>query len=252
MLSKTGLILINLGTTAQATTKAVRQYLKEFLGDPRVIDSHPILRYLLLYGYILPFRAPKTAQAYQAIWTDEGSPLLVFSEKLQKKLQAELGDSYHVTLGMRYGTPSIESAILECLAKKCQTLKILPLFPHYASASSGSAIAEALRVLAMQTVIPEFTVYRPFYNHPYFIDALSKQISDHRTQQSQYLLFSYHGLPWKQIHATETRVCSDDTHCPAINWSNQNCYRAQCYATTKLIAHQLALEPPYLPNHLPI
>lgn len=240
---KDALILVNLGTPSHPTLKAVRRYLKQFLADPRVIDTHPFLRYLLLYGYILPFRAPKTAHAYQAIWTEAGSPLLVLTQKLQKKLQNALATSHHVAIGMRYGEPSIQSAVLECLDKKCQTLHILPLFPHYASASSGSAMAEALRILAKQTVIPAIKIYREFYNHPLFIHALCEQIRQYQDPKSQYLLFSYHGLPWKQIHATEHQSCADHVPCPTMDFSNRHCYRAQCYATTHRVAQQLALPP---------
>src|SRR5215475_6741645 len=137
----TGLLLINLGTPDAPTTPAVRRYLREFLSDPRVLDIHPVGRALLLHLVILPFRPAKSAHAYRSIWTDRGSPLLYHSRDLAAGVAARLGADWHVELAMRYGTPSIASALAALHNAGVGRIVVLPLFPQYASSSTGTAVA---------------------------------------------------------------------------------------------------------------
>lgn len=234
---KKGLLLINLGTPASPTKAAVRQFLAEFLSDKRVIDLPALIRYPLVYGSIIPFRTKKTTKAYQSIWTKKGSPLLEHSCNLAKKLQLRLGANWQVSLGMRYGNPSIKEG-LEQLAS-CDQLTILPLYPQYSSAASGSSIEEVLRLIAVQNTHSSLTLVTDFYQDPGFINAQSALIQPEHSAHD-FLLFSYHGLPERHLNKSGcTKICA--TTCPPVNAFNRHCYRAQCFATTSAIAKNLSL-----------
>lgn len=237
---KEGLLLINLGTPEQPTTAAVRRYLRDFLSDKRVITLPALFRYLLVYGIILPFRAPKTASLYQTIWTEQGSPLLVNSVNLKHKLQVSLGERYHVELGMRYGEPSLSSA-LEAL-KPYKKLTILPLYPHYASATTGSSIEDVFSILRNYTVYPSLKLIRDFYTYPAFVEAIAGSIQPFLAQHD-YILFSYHGLPESHLHEVGCKpicknLCSQNKSNP-----NASCYKAQCQHTTYTVGAKLGLQP---------
>lgn len=234
---KKGLLLVNLGTPETPNSNSVRRYLAEFLSDPRVIDLPVLLRYALLYGVILPFRTKNTAKAYQAMWTKEGSPLLIHSQNLQRKLQESLGSQWKVSLAMRYGSPSIEDGL--SLLKDCEHLTILPLYPQYSSAATGSSLEKILRLLAVKAVIPSITLIRDFYQDPGFIAAqaalIKPQLANH-----DYLLFSYHGLPERHLKQSGClEICA--TPCAAMNEANQACYRAQCFETSRALGQKLGL-----------
>ena len=238
---KKGLLLINLGTPDNSDVRSVRRYLAEFLADPRVIDLPAVFRYTLLYGFILPFRPRQSAHAYQAIWSEQGSPLLYFSQNLARKVQQHLGNEWKVVLGMRYGNPSIKSA-LEHL-KDCASLTVLPLFPQYSSAATGSAIEKTLRCLTTQQVFPSLTVIRDFYRHSGFIVPQAALIAPYLSTHD-HVLFSFHGLPERHLHKEGCQpVCS--TACPAPTSGHAACYRAQCYATARALAGHLKLENQY-------
>jgi protoporphyrin/coproporphyrin ferrochelatase len=157
---KKGLLLINLGTPDSTNRRDIKRYLCEFLTDKRVIDVPGMVRYFLVYGIIVPFRSKNTAHAYQSIWTSRGSPLMVYSQDLAMFTQQRLGEQYQVALGMRYGTPSIEQALDEL--KTCDEITILPLYPQYSSAATGSSIEEVMRILSQRDVIPSLHVLRVF------------------------------------------------------------------------------------------
>lgn len=234
-----GLLLINLGTPSGPDRRSVRRYLREFLADKRVITLPAMLRYALLYGLILPFRTKKTAKAYQAIWTHEGSPLRIYNERLREKLQTALGSGVTVALGMRYGEPSIANALQQL--RHCDQLTILPLYPQYASSATGSAIEAVLQHLAKDNVIPSLRLIRDFYQHPAYLKAEIEHMRPYLNPKS-YVLFSYHGLPEQHLHTLGCKpVCQDE--CPIITETTAHiaCYRAQCYATTRAIAAGLGL-----------
>ncbi|OGV49834.1 MAG: ferrochelatase [Legionellales bacterium RIFCSPHIGHO2_12_FULL_42_9] len=232
-----GLLLINLGTPDAPTVTSVRKYLKEFLADPRVITLAAPLRYLFLYALILPFRPQRSALAYQAIWTKEGSPLLTHGHRLVEKLQHYLGDNYHVVLGMRYGKPSLYDALMQL--SHCDSLTILPLYPQYSSAATCSCVEKTLSLLKTTVTVPQLHLIRDFYQHPGFIIPQSEQIKPYLATHD-YLLLSFHGVPLNQLKPTHCKtLCVGN--CPQPRTSNATCYRAQCFATSQAIATQLNL-----------
>ncbi len=244
-----GVLLLNLGSPDSPSTRDVRRYLREFLGDPRVLDMHPILRALLLHCVILPFRPRRSAAAYRKIWTEQGSPLLVESRSLRSGVAARLDAGFHVALAMRYGSPSIESALDELLAAAPARLVIVPLFPQYAEAATGSCLARVRQLLdaADAENSPEIHCVPAFYDQPGYVagwtavarEPLEKFAPDH-------VLFSYHGLPENQIRRTDTsgsHCLEKPDCCREVSGVNRNCYRAQCCATSRALASALALEP---------
>lgn len=238
-----GILLINLGTPDDNTPASVYRYLKHFLNDPRVIDLPKLVRSVLINGLIIPKRYKKSAAAYQAIWTEQGSPLLLNSLALTKALSLTLGNDFHVELGMRYGKPSIASALDKL--SHCDKIAIIPLFPQYASAANGSAIEECLRILGSQWNVPDIHIQKDFYQNPDFIAAYADVIQKSlNTKPVDQILFSYHGLPERHITKSAcTAPCDKTNACPSMNTNNTYCYRAQCYETTRLIAEKLQLQP---------
>lgn len=234
---KHGLLLINLGTPDDPGIAAIKRYLREFLADERVITLSAPLRYLLLYTIILPLRSKRSAKAYQAIWTAEGSPLLYHSQKVAESLQKKVGEHCKVVLGMRYGKPSIEDALQQL--QTCEKITILPLYPQYSSAATGSSIEKALQILGTQTTLPSINLIRDFHVHPQFIDALATSIKPY-VASHDYILFSYHGIPENHLHKSGCKpICV--ANCPSTETMERTCYRAQCLQTTSLVAKNLGL-----------
>jgi ferrochelatase len=243
-MGKKGILLVNLGTPDDASRGAVYRYLKEFLLDYRVIDINPIQRNLLVRGLIAPFRSKPASKLYEELWTEEGSPLKVYGYRLQDLLQAEMGEEYHVALAMRYQSPSMESVIIDMLDKEVSEIVIVPLFPHYASASTGSVYEEAMRILSKEQGIPKLTFVNAFYEHPDFIQSIVERVKEHDLSAYDHVVLSYHGLPVRQLvkanrqnHCMQTEDC-----CQTLSDKNQHCYSAQCYATTRALAKSLDLK----------
>lgn len=236
-----GLLLINLGTPSNADVASVRIYLREFLTDKRVVDLPAIVRYVLVYCLILPFRTQKSTHAYQSIWTENGSPLLYHSQNLVNQLRTAFGNKYKIALGMRYGNPSIKTALEEL--KDCCTITVLPLFPQYSSAATGSVIEKIMSYFAKQDVIPSIKIIRDFYQEPDYIHAQAKIIKPY-LKDDFHLLFSYHGIPERHIHKSGCNTICKKI-CPPISDKNQACYKAQCHQTSLLLAKELQLK-----NHL--
>jgi ferrochelatase len=242
-MSKVGVLLINLGTPDHADPKSVRAYLKQFLNDARIVDLPAWVRYFLVNFFVIPFRYKKSAHAYQQIWMAQGSPLLVHSKALLEALKKELGDDVQIELGMRYGNPSMESAMRKL--KSCQKIIAVPLFPQYSSAATGSAMAELFRVLDKQWNMPTLHLMHEFYQQPAFIESYAQLIQEKMTTHPvDAVIFSYHGLPERHIHKSECqKICHRSQPCPTMMDSNAYCYRAQCYETSRLIAQKLQLKP---------
>ena len=237
-------LLMNLGTPDHFDPASVKRYLKEFLSDPRVIDISSAMRWLLVNGIILPSRHKKSAAAYEKIWQEAGSPLLIHTQMLAEKLALHLGSDYHVAFGMRYGSPSIGSALQKLLALSPQSLHVIPLFPQYASASTGSALEVFFKLIATEWNIPEVKVINSFYANPGYIHAYKQIIEQHiKNKNIEMLIFSYHGLPQRHIKKSQcVAACDYVNACPAISDANSYCYRAQCYTTSRLIAESLGLD----------
>jgi protoporphyrin/coproporphyrin ferrochelatase len=237
----TGVLLIQLGTPDSPSVHDVRKYLSEFLNDPRVIDIPFLLRKILVNIIIVPFRAPKSAKLYQRLWTDKGSPLLFYSESLKENVQTALGNNYEVELAMRYQNPSMDSVLGRMKLKGYERLIILPLFPHYASASSGSAIEKALSVIKKWWVVPELKIINQFFDNEGYINTFVEQGKKYNLSDFDHVLFSYHGLPVRQVDKvySDEKPCSDHNCETEITQSNLYCYKAECYATTRLLAEKL-------------
>ncbi len=243
--TKTGILLVNLGTPDSPATSDVRKYLVEFLTDGRVIDIPPIRRQLLVRGIIGPFRAPKSAKSYKAIWTEKGSPLMYISQELRDLVAVAMGDAYQVELAMRYQSPSIQSALEKFKGKFLKKIRVIPLFPHYASASTGSVHQEVMRILSTWQAIPQVEFVNSYPTDPGMIAAFVAQGRKHDLKTFDHVLFSFHGLPERQlISADEHNHCLKAENCCAT-WGekNQYCYSAQCHATAQALAREFDLQP---------
>lgn len=239
---KTGVLLINLGTPDSPSVADVRSYLSQFLNDPRVIDIPWLWRKILVNLIIVPFRAPKSAKIYRKLWTANGSPLLHYGIQVKKLLQEELGDPYEVHLAMRYKNPSIPNVMEEMRKKNFAQLIVLPLFPQYASASTGSVLDEVMRVMRKWWVIPEVKFISQYYDHPTFINTIVERGRLYDLHEFDHVLFSYHGLPERQVDKVYIEgLCSDHNCENEITSENKYCYKATCYATTRLIAEKLGI-----------
>ena len=242
-MSKKGILLVNLGTPDSFETKDVRKYLDEFLMDPRVIDINPLSRALLVKGVIVPFRSPKTARLYKKIWSSEtGSPLLHYS-KLQHKLLGErLGDGYQVELAMRYQSPSIESALDRLKASLVESIKVIALFPQYASASTGSVYDKVMELIRHWPTIPSVSFVNSFHDNELMIETFANNGKKHNPQTYDHILFSFHGLPQRQLMKcdhTGNYCLKADGCCNTLNDTNKFCYSAQSHHTAQLIAAKL-------------
>lgn len=242
MKSKTGVLLINLGTPDSPSVSHVRSYLSQFLNDPRVIDIPAIARLLLVNLIIVPFRAPKSAKVYKELWTEEGSPLLTISNNVAKLLDTELGEGYDVHLAMRYKNPNIVDVLEQMRLKNYNKIVVLPMFPQYASASTGSAYELVMELVKKWWVIPEIRFVGQYFDNPDFIDAILDRASKYNIEDYDHVLFSYHGLPDRHVDKVyQDGLCSDRDCEHELTEENKYCYKATCYATTRLIAEKLNL-----------
>jgi protoporphyrin/coproporphyrin ferrochelatase len=225
-----GVLVVNLGTPDSPSYFAVQRYLREFLGDRRVINTSPLIWLPLLYGVILPFRPMRTVRKYRKIWLPEGSPLAVYSKRLTTKigqvLQADLGDQVRVELGMTYGNPSIAQALETLSGQNVKKLLVLPLYPQYCSSTTGSVFDAATRALQRWRWLPETRFVNDYYHDAGYIEALTARIREHWAEvgERSHLLFSYHGIPAAYV-------------------ANGDPYQVQAEATTRLVASRLGLAP---------
>ncbi|MGE0868700.1 MAG: ferrochelatase [Kofleriaceae bacterium] len=239
-----GLLLINLGTPDEPTAPAVRRYLREFLGDPRVLDINAASRALLLNLVILPKRPAASARAYASIWdAARGSPLLFHSQDLAAGVAAKLGAAWHVELAMRYGNPSIAKALAALEAARVDRIVVLPLFPQYASSSTGSAVEHVMKLASARWTVPVLDFVPSFFDDAGFLgafEAVARPVLADR--QPDHVLMSFHGLPVRQItktDATGSHCFASATCCDTL--TNPNCYRAQCFFTARALAERLGL-----------
>ena len=243
-----GLLLVNLGTPDEPTAPAVRRYLRQFLSDPRVLDIHPVGRAALLNLVILPRRPAQSAEAYRKIWDPaRGSPLLYHSRDLTSRVAERLGAGWKVELAMRYGSPSIESALERLRAAAADDIVVLPLYPQYASSSTGSTLEEVYRLAAARWNTPSIAAVPPFYDQAGFVAAFAavgRPVLER--ERPDHVLFSFHGLPERHMRKSDEsgRHClASASCCDRIDGVNRNCYRAQSYATARALAAAFSLEP---------
>lgn len=242
-MQKQAILLVNLGTPDAPTPSKVGKYLTQFLNDKRVIDVNPILRFILVNLIIVPFRSFKSAKLYSHIWTKEGSPLLINSIDLKNKVQASVGSNVFVELGMRYQSPSIKSALEKIKEQRPEKIHIIPLYPQYASSSTGSSLEEVLNQIKKWEVIPSLNIISKFYDHPSFLNALLVEGKKHNIADYDHVLFSYHGLPERQIRKGSVHyggnTCQMGACCNSITKNNQYCYRANSFETTRQLVKEL-------------
>ncbi len=224
---KTGILLVNLGTPKSSKPKDVRNYLIEFLTDGRVIDLPYLRRQLLVRNLIVPSRYRQSAKLYEEIWTEDGSPLLVYGREVERALQKELGEAFCVKLAMRYQEPSIKEGLLDLKKEGMKRLIVLPLFPQYASATTGSVHQKVLEEIKMWRVIPEMHLIHHFFDHPRVIEAFCDRIQEVDYKAYDHILFSYHGLPLSHVLKEN---------------QDGSCYATQCTQMTELLADRLGLE----------
>lgn len=242
MKGKTAILLINLGTPNSPSISDVRKYLTEFLNDPRVIDIPWLSRKLLVNGIIVPFRSPKSAKIYKQLWTDNGSPLLYYSTQVKELLQQRYNnENVKVELAMRYQNPSIPSVLKKIKKEGYAKIIVFPLFPQYASSTTGTAFEKIMKEIQKWWVIPSLHFIAQYQNDEAFINAFAENGKKYNTEKFDHILFSFHGLPIRHLDKNyeDGKPCSDH-HCELeVNENNILCYKAGCYETAKLIAKKL-------------
>lgn len=252
--AKIGVLIVNLGTPDSPSVPDVRKYLREFLMDGRVVDIPFLLRWALVNLIIAPFRAPKSAKIYKEVWTEAGSPLKVYGLAIEKMLQESLGEDYIVSLGMRYQSPSMESALSKLKDKGLEKIIVIPFFPQYASATTGSVHEKVMDLVKSWQIIPEMVMIQSYFDHPQFIEAFAETAKQYLAKENfDHFIFSYHGLPERQIRKGDStgdclKIAKQDKSkaseancCASIHPLNKSCYRAQCFETTRLLTKALGI-----------
>lgn len=223
--NKIGVLMINLGTPNQATPSALKTYLKQFLSDPRVVEVPRLLWFFILNCFILPFRSKRSAKAYQSVWQENGSPLLIYSKSLVSKVASKLPGNYVVELGMRYGSPSVEDAVTSLRRKGATQLLIIPLYPQYSATTTASTFDAVAEVFRKLRYVPEMRFINHYHDHPLFIDTLTNSIkqSGETFSETHPLILSYHGIPQRY-------------------WDNGDPYPCHCLKTSRLVKEALNLK----------
>lgn len=244
---KRAVLLVNLGSPESTSVPDVRRYLEEFLGDERVIDKPPQpFRSMLFNGIIIPRRAPKSAHAYEQVWTKDGSPLIVTSKSVQTKLAATLGPTTPVYLAMRYGNPSIASVIGQIVADGIDEVLLFPQYPHYAMSSWETVVVKVYEEAERQAPKLRVTSVQPFYQDADYIEALYAVTAPYLKKPHDFVLFSYHGIPERHLRKGD----SSHAHCLTVNDCcntcspvQSTCYRAQVLATTRALVARASIPP---------
>jgi ferrochelatase len=227
-----GVLLINLGSPDSPSVRDVRRYLREFLMDPRVLDVNWLLRFAIVQFAILPSRPKQSAHAYQSIWTAKGSPLVVISESVRALLQARV--SLPIQLAMRYQNPSISSALSRLIQGGVTEILVIPLFPHYAMSSFETAVERVKEITARLAPATKLVFQPPFYDRPQYIKALVASAQPYLAKGYDHLLFSFHGLPERQLRKSDPTGCHclvKPNCCEVSSPAHATCYRAQCLKT---------------------
>jgi len=243
-MTKKVILIVNLGTPNKPDVKHVGKYLLQFLNDSRVIDIPWLFRKILVNLIIVPFRVRKSTLLYKQLWTPKGSPLLYHLQSLVEKLQSKCADNYTVLGAMRYGNPSIKDALQIIKQQSFDEIIVVPLYPQYASSTTGSVHQFILEEMCSWEKIPALRMISQFYSHPSFINVFANQINSYTPQNYDKLLFSYHGLPLSQIQKSHPGVnCNQCTCENVLPAHGSHCYKATCYETTRLLAKKLNIPP---------
>ena len=242
---KRAVLIVNLGSPDSTAVPDVRRYLREFLGDERVIDLKPRwAAWLLVNGIITTFRAPKSAHAYEQIWTKEGSPLVVTSKSVQAKLAATLGTETPVYLAMRYGSLSIAATISQMAKDGIEEVLLIPQYPHYAMSSWETVVVKVYADAAQLAPQMRVTSIQPFYQDADYIEALHTVCAPYFSQPHDYVLFSHHGIPERHLRKADSSKghCTIvDDCCATCSPIHSTCYKAQCLATTRALVARAKL-----------
>ena len=235
-------LLVNLGSPASPSVSDVRRYLREFLMDGRVLDVNWFVRFCIVNFAILPSRPKQSAHAYQYVWTPEGSPLIVISRKLQTLLKQRV--SLPVELAMRYQSPSIHEAILNLSRNGANEVFLIPLFPHYAMSSYETAVERVKEIAAKVAPQMRIHVQPPYYDQPDYMAALVASAQPYLAKGYDHLLFSFHGLPERQLRKSDPTGCHCLTApncCEVFSPAHATCYRAQCFKTVAAFVAKAAI-----------
>ena len=238
-----GILLVNLGTPRSPKEGDVKRYLTEFLTDGRVIDLPYFSRQLLVRGMIVPKRQREVAKLYSEIWEETGSPLLSHGRRLASALEDKLGAEFSVELAMRYQVPSIEAGLEALRERGVEYLVVVPLFPQYASATTGSIHQRVLEIVKGWNVIPPMSFIHQFSTHPAFIRALLTSAAEHDLASYDHFVFSFHGLPERHLMKADNSGCclKKEGCCDTLRKGNRSCYAANCYATTRALQQALSI-----------
>jgi len=243
-MAKPAVLLVNLGSPEAPTVPAVRRYLREFLGDERVLDLPAPLRWLLLEGVILRTRPKRSAHAYAKVWTPEGSPLLATSRRVREKLAARI--PVPVALAMRYGQPAIGPVLAQLAAGGVDEILLFPQYPHYAMSSWETVVAKVFAEAKRLSPAPHFTVVQPFYAETAYIDALVASARPYLEKPYDHFLFSYHSLPVSHLRKADSshvHCMTAPDCCETCSPAHATCYRAQIFQTARAFAARAGLDP---------
>jgi ferrochelatase len=237
-----GVLLVNLGSPDSPSVPDVRRYLREFLMDGRVLDVNWVTRFCVVHFAILPSRPKQSAEAYHKIWTQQGSPLVVISKRVQEKLQERV--NIPVELAMRYQNPSIPLAMQKLAGRGVDDLLLIPLFPHYAMSSFETAVERVREVAASISPSMRVRVQGPYFDRPDYIEALVTSASEYLAKGFDHLVFSFHGLPERQLRKTDPTGChcmEAANCCEVASPAHEKCYRAQCFRTVAAFVKRAGL-----------
>jgi ferrochelatase len=241
---KKGVLLVNLGSPDSTETADVRRYLREFLTDPRVLDNPAPVRHGIVNLFILPTRPRESAHAYKQIWTDEGSPLIVITERVAELLRERI--DLPVAVGMRYQNPSTRSALEELAEQGVEDLFVIPLYPHYAMSSYETAVAKVKDERDALGLDMALTFQPPFFDDPAYIEAMVENAREYLEDDYDQVLFSYHGIPERHVRKNDPTSChcleSEDC-CQKASPAHASCYRHQVHATTWAFAEKAGIPP---------
>lgn len=239
---------MNIGTPTEPTISGLRTYLKEFLSDPDVIDVHPILRWLIVNLLVVPFRPRRILHQYQSVWMQDGSPLMVNSKNFVEKISSK-NPEFKFEIGMRYGKPSIKDALINLQNSKVGKVVLIPMFPQFAQATSGSCVKKAIEVMLELKINTPYAIQKPFYNEEWFTECIANSIEESEAyKDSDLLLFSFHGLPERQIKKMDPskQYCLNNIDCcESSSPFNEMCYKFHCHTTVKKVVNKLKTKKPY-------